>query len=56
MILDKLGILSKAQDLTSGSTTASTNQIKMTARDYRRMVTGRNRNNSNWRWFGHLYV
>ena len=34
MILDKLGILSKAQDLTSGSTTASTNQIKMTARDW----------------------
>lgn len=33
MIMDKLGILSKAQDLTSGST-ASTNQIKMTARDW----------------------
>ena len=33
MILEKLGILSKAQDLIAGST-ASTNQIKMTARDW----------------------
>lgn len=33
MILDKLGILSRAQDLTDGST-ASTNQIKMSARDW----------------------
>lgn len=34
MILDKLGVLSTAQDLTTGSTTASENQIKMSARDW----------------------
>jgi len=34
MIMDKLGVLSTAQDLTSNSTTASENQIKMTARDW----------------------
>lgn len=33
MILDKLGVLTKAQDLTAGST-ASQNQIKMSARDW----------------------
>ncbi len=33
MILDKLGVLSTAQDLTNGST-ASENQIKMSARDW----------------------